>query len=69
MTTDEAKARAAARTRLRAIMAPGDGRGWRKFWHRVTCSHCFGSGGGPEHLWCDWCDGKGDVWERKETGR
>lgn len=50
----------------RAIMAPGEGRGWRRNWHRATCSLCFGSGGGPgECLRCPRCDGKGEVWARR----
>jgi len=50
--------------RSRAIMAPGEGRGWRRNWHRVPCGRCGGSGGGwrPDH--CTTCNGTGEVWER-----
>mgnify|MGYP003493086691 CR=1 FL=1 len=54
-----------ARKRLRGELCPGDGRGWRKHWHRATCSRCYGSGGGGGELTCPHCNGKGDVWARK----
>lgn len=52
-------------SRSRAIMAPGDGRGWRRLWRRVTCGRCYGSGGAGGVLACGHCDGKGDLWERR----
>ncbi len=49
----------------RAVTAPGEGRGWRRNWHRVPCGSCHGSGGGfGEFLCCPRCNGKGERWER-----
>lgn len=41
---------------------PGLGRRWRRYVHRVSCSACFGTGGGDGELRCPRCD-RGDVWE------
>lgn len=44
------------------MIPSGLGRRWRRYVHKVSCSACFGTGGGEGELRCPRCD-RGDVWE------